>query len=71
MLFEFEDLSKAEKVFARGSRRIKENLLQLVRWTTEVGCLLKRAGGGWGRSGQGVVGKSVGPSFAFVELRGV
>ncbi|RVW23170.1 hypothetical protein CK203_103008 [Vitis vinifera] len=27
--------SKAEKVFARGSRRIKENLLQLVRWTTE------------------------------------
>lgn len=46
MLFEFEDLSKAEKVFARGSRRIKENLLQLVRWTTEVGCLLKRAGGG-------------------------
>ena len=44
MLFEFEDLSEAERVLARGSRRIKENLLNLVRWTPEVGCWLK-----WGQ----------------------
>ncbi|KAL6350177.1 hypothetical protein AAG906_004117 [Vitis piasezkii] len=36
MLFEFEDLSEAERVLVRGSRRIKENLLNLVRWTPEV-----------------------------------
>ena len=41
LLFEFEDKSKAERVLVRGSRRIKDNLLHLARWTLEAGCLLK------------------------------
>lgn len=41
LLFKFEDLAKAERVFTRGSRRVKENLLHLVKWMPKVGCLLK------------------------------
>lgn len=41
LLFYFEDLVEAERVFARGLRRVKERMLHLVRWTPKVGCLGK------------------------------
>ena len=41
LLFEFEDLVEAERAFTKGSRRVKENLLHLVKRMPEVGCLLK------------------------------
>ncbi|RVX23908.1 Beta-hexosaminidase 3 [Vitis vinifera] len=41
LLFHFEILAEAERVLARGSRRVKERVLHLVRWTPEVGCLGK------------------------------
>ena len=44
ILFEFEDLLEAERVLARGPRRIKENLLNLVWWMPEVGCWIKKGG---------------------------
>ncbi|RVW92692.1 Ubiquitin carboxyl-terminal hydrolase 25 [Vitis vinifera] len=40
LLFYFEDLVEAERVFARGLRRVKERMLHLVRWTPKVGCLV-------------------------------
>ena len=37
LLFEFESLSEAERVLARGKRRLKENVLHLTRWNPEAG----------------------------------
>ncbi|XP_034675236.1 uncharacterized protein LOC117906349 [Vitis riparia] len=44
LLFYFEVSFEAELVLARGSRRLRERVLHLMRWTPEVGCL--RQGGG-------------------------
>ena len=41
LLFEFEDKFEAERVLARGSRKIKVNFLHLARCTPEAGCFLK------------------------------
>ena len=41
LLFDFGILAKVERVLARGSRRVKERVLHLVRWTPEAGCLGK------------------------------
>ena len=43
LLFEFESLSEAERVLARGKRRLK-NILHLTRWNPEAGCFLQGAG---------------------------
>ena len=43
LLFEFELLSEAEQVLARGKRRVKENILFLEKWNPEVGCFCKGA----------------------------
>lgn len=40
-LFEFEDGSEAERVLARGSKRLKGKIVHLERWNPEVGCFLK------------------------------
>ncbi|KAL6345756.1 hypothetical protein AAG906_017501 [Vitis piasezkii] len=37
LLFEFELLSEAERVLARGKRRVKDNVLFLEKWHPEVG----------------------------------
>ncbi|RVW32631.1 putative methyltransferase PMT13 [Vitis vinifera] len=37
LLFDFKDCMEAERVFARGSRRLKERILQLARWKPEIG----------------------------------
>ncbi|RVX21519.1 hypothetical protein CK203_002346 [Vitis vinifera] len=43
LLFEFELLSEAEQVLARGKRRVKKNILFLEKWNPEVGCFCKGA----------------------------
>ena len=37
LLFDFEDLVEVERVFARGSPRVR--MLHLIRWILEVGFL--------------------------------
>ena len=44
LLFEFESLSEAERVLARGKRRLKENVLHLTRWNPKMGCFRQGAG---------------------------
>lgn len=39
-MFDFEDSFEAERVLARGSRKLKVKVLHL-EWTLKVGCLLK------------------------------
>ena len=39
MLLEFEDEEEAERVLKRGTRRFKDKVLQLERWSEEAGCL--------------------------------
>ena len=41
MLFEFETVREAERVLARGRRRVQENFLRLEKWNPEVGCFWK------------------------------
>ena len=43
LLFEFELLSEAECVLARGKIRVKDNVLFLEKWHPEVGCFCKGA----------------------------
>ena len=43
LLFEFELLSEAERVLARGKRRVKDNVLFLEKWHPEVGCFCNGA----------------------------
>ncbi|KAJ9685001.1 hypothetical protein PVL29_017147 [Vitis rotundifolia] len=43
MLFEFELLSEAERVLAIGKRRVKDNILFLEKWYSEVGCFCNGA----------------------------
>ena len=38
MLFEFEVLSEAERVLAKGKRRVKDNVLFLEKWYLKVRC---------------------------------
>ncbi|RVX15173.1 putative serine/threonine protein kinase IRE4 [Vitis vinifera] len=38
-LLEFEDEGEAERVLKRGTRRFKDRLLHLERWSEEAGCL--------------------------------
>ena len=40
LLFEFETVSEAKQVLARG-RRVQENFLCLEKWNPEVGCFQK------------------------------
>lgn len=42
LLFDFKDCMEAERVFARGSRRLKERILQPARWKPEIGCVVKK-----------------------------
>ena len=50
LLFDFEDISNIEWMLAKGSRRLEEKVLHLVKWILEVGCLLKgRLLGSWVR----------------------
>ena len=67
LLFEFELLSEAEQVLARGKRRVKKNILFLEKWNPEVGCFCKGAitNEAWAR----VVGG--GSPSSSLELRGV
>ena len=39
MLLEFKDEEEAERVLKRGTRRFKDKVLQLERWSEEAGCL--------------------------------
>ena len=43
MLFEFELLSEAERVLAKGKRRVKDNVLFLEKWYPKVGCFCNGA----------------------------
>ena len=43
LLFEFELLSEAEHVLARGKRRVKDNVIFLEKWHPEVGCFCNGA----------------------------
>ena len=63
LLFDFEDISNIEWMLAKGSRRLEEKVLHLVKWILEVGCLLK------GRLLR-KLGEGVGTPFASVELGG-
>lgn len=38
-LLEFEDEEEAERVLKRGTRRFKDKMLYLERWSEETGCL--------------------------------
>ena len=40
-LLNLEDNSKAKRVLERGTRRLKDKVLHLVRWTPKARCLLK------------------------------
>lgn len=41
LLFDFDEILKAERVLIRGAKRHKENFLHLERWHLEVRCLRK------------------------------
>ena len=41
LLLDFDESFEAKRMLARGSRRLKDKVLHLVKWTLEVGCLLK------------------------------
>ena len=43
MLFEFQLLSQAERVLAKGKRRVKDNVLFLEKWYPKVGCFCNGA----------------------------
>ena len=39
MLLKFEDEEEAERVLKRGTRRFKDKMIQIERWSEEAGCL--------------------------------
>ena len=41
LLFDFNEIFKAERVLVRGAKRFKENFLHLERWHLELRCLRK------------------------------
>lgn len=41
LLLDFDESFKAKRMLARESRRLKDKVLHLVKWTLEVGRLLK------------------------------
>ena len=40
LLLDFDESFEAKRMLARGSRRLKDKVLHLVKWTLEVGRLL-------------------------------
>ena len=47
-MLEFEDEEEAERVLNMGTRRLKDKMLHLERWSEEVGCLPSKRSPGEG-----------------------